>query len=246
MDNATNVALSYLVAQTRAMDVTASNLANINTPGYRAERMTFSDWLSRQHGDTPPGGKTIIFTQDRSTYRDSQSGQVAHTGNPLDLALSGDGFFTVMGPAGPRLTRAGHFTLGQNGAVVEEQGDALLDPTGKKLQLSPADTSITVAGDGTISSENGQIGKVGIVSAADLNRLQTEGSHLLNASTTTTAQVAAPRIVQGSIEESNVQPTTEVTRMIADLRNFQMVAQFVQTEADRQQGAIDKITQQRS
>ena len=71
MDNATNVALSRLVAQTRAMDVTATNLANAATPGYRAERMLFSDWLPRQHGGTPPGGGTIAYTQDRTTYRDT-------------------------------------------------------------------------------------------------------------------------------------------------------------------------------
>jgi flagellar basal-body rod protein FlgF len=246
MDNATNVALSYLVAQTRAMDVTAANLANATTPGYRAERMTFSDWLSRQHGGTPPGGGTIIFTQDRTTYRDRQAGQFTQTANPLDLAISGEGFFTVQGPGGPRLTRAGHFTLGRDGTVVDEQGNTLLDTTGKKIQLAPADTRITVAGDGTISSENGQIGKVGIVTASNPDLLQAEGSRLLNADATATSQLGAPRIVQGSVEASNVEPTSEVTRMMNDLRSFQMVSQFIQTEADRQQGAIDKITQQRS
>lgn len=245
MDNASNVALSFLVAQTRAMDVTAANLANTTTPGYRAERMLFSDWLSRQHKGTPPGGNTIVYTQDRATYRDRQAGQLTQTANPLDLAISGNGFFTVQGPGGPRLTRAGHFTLGQDGTVVDEQGDALLDGTGQKLQLSPADTRITVAGDGTISSENGQIGKIGLVSVSDPNRLQSEGSRLLNATGTTTAPATGARVVQGAMEQSNVEATSEVTRMMNDLRTFQMVSQFVQSEADRQQGAIDKITQQR-
>ncbi len=246
MDNATTVALSFLVAQTRAMDVTAGNLANVTTPGYRAERMLFSDWLSRQTSGTPPGGKTIVFTQDRATYRDRQAGQFSQTANPLDLAIAGEGFFTVQAAGGPRLTRAGHFTLGQDGTVVDEQGNALLDTAGKKLQLTPADTTITVASDGTISSENGQLGKIGIVSAADPSRLQAEGSRLLNAGATTTAALAAPHILQGSVEASNVEPTGEITRMMNDLRCFQMVAQFVQTEADRQQGAIDKIIQQRN
>ena len=137
MDNATNIALSRLVAQTRAMDVTAGNLANTTTPGYRAERMVFSDWLSRQHGGAPSGGGTIVYTQDRATYRDRQAGQLSHTANPLDLALSGDGYFTVLGPGGPRLTRAGHFDLGTDGTVVDEQGNALLDTSGKKLQIPP-------------------------------------------------------------------------------------------------------------
>jgi flagellar basal-body rod protein FlgF len=246
MDNATNIALSRLVAQTRAMDVTAGNLANTTTPGYRAERMVFSDWLSRQRNGTPPGGGTIVYTQDRASYRDRQAGQLSRTGNPFDLALSGDGFFTVLGPSGPRLTRAGHFDLGTDGTVVDEQGDALLDTTGKKLQITTADTRVSVAADGTVSSENGQIGKIGIVTASDPNQLQAEGGWLLNAGGTATAPVATPHIVQGAMEESNVQPALEVTRMMNDLRTFQMVSQFVQTEADRQQNAIDRITQQRT
>lgn len=76
--------------------------------------------------------------------------------------------------------------------------------------------------------------------------MQSEGSRLLNADSTVTTAVATPRIVQGSVEASNVEPTAEVTRMMNDLRTFQMVSQFIQTEADRQQGAIDKIMQAHS
>ena len=246
MDNSSNIALARLLAQSRAVDVEAANLANVTTPGYRAERMMFSDWLSRQHGGTPPGGGTIVYPQDRASYRDRQSGQLSHTGNPFDLAIAGDGYFTVQGSGGPRLTRAGHFVLGADGTLVDQQGDALLDTAGKKLQLAAADTQVTIAADGTVSSENGQIGKVGIVTAADPNRLQAEGGRLLNAGSTTTKPVATPHLVQGAVEESNVQPTLEVTRMVNDTRTFQMVVQFVQAEADRQQGAIDRIMQKRS
>ena len=246
MDNATNIALSYLVAQTRAMDVTAMNLANVTAPGYRAERMLFSDWLSRQHGGTPPGGSTIVFPQDRATYRDRKAGTLSPTANPLDLAITGDGYFTVQAPGGPRLTRGGHFSLAQDGKMVDGDGYPLLDTAGQPVQLTPADPDIKVASDGTVSSENGQIGKIGVVSPSDPNKLMAEGNRLMNATATTTAPVAAPQLIQGSIEASNVEPTSEVTRMMNDLRTFQMVSQFIQTEADRQQGAIDKIIQQRS
>jgi flagellar basal-body rod protein FlgF len=245
MDNVSTVALSRLVAQVRAMDVTAGNLANTGTPGYRAERMVFSDWLSRQRGG-PAGGGTIVYTQDRASYRDRQAGQISHTGNPLDLAISGDGFFTVQGAAGPRLTRAGHFALGTDGSVVDENGNGLLDTAGQKIQIAAADTIISVAGDGTISSQNGQIGRIGVVAVADHAQLQAEGNRLLNATGTTTTRVASPHLVQGAVEQSNVQPTQEVTRMLSEVRTFQMMSQFLQTEADRRQGAIEKITQNRA
>ncbi len=249
MENATTIALSRLVAQTRAMDVTANNLANAGTPGYRAERMMFSDWLVRQSAsqDTasvPPGGRILAYTQDRATYRERESGPITHTANALDLAIGSDGFFTVMSPAGPRLTRAGHFERSPDGTVVDASGLALLDTTGKKIQISPTDTGLTVAANGVISSQNGQIGQIGIVKPDDPNRMRAEGGRLL-ASDSPTKLVTSPQITQGAVEESNVQPTLEITRMMTDLREFQFTSQFVQAEADRQQSAIDKITQRR-
>jgi len=250
MENATTIALSRLMAQSRAMDVTATNLANTATPGYRGERMLFSDWMVHEPatsgaGSLPPGGRVLTYTQDRATYRDQVAGPVTHTANPLDLGISGAGYFTVLSASGPKLTRSGHFERNSTGTIVDSAGLPLLDTAGKPLQLAPADTAITVAADGSISSQNGQIGKIGVVAPADPNKLRSEGGRLL-ASDGPTAPVASPQIVQGVIEESNVQPTLEITRMMTDMREFQFTSQFVQSEADRQQAAIDKITMRRS
>src|SRR5690242_19202883 len=116
MDLASTVAASRMVAQLRAMDVTAGNMANADTPGFKAERMVFSDWLDRQNGASPPpGGRVVAFTQDRATWREQTAGPISKTGNPLDLALSSDGYFTVGTANGPRLTRSGRFGLLPNG-----------------------------------------------------------------------------------------------------------------------------------
>ena len=246
MDIATYVATSRLVAQQRGMDVMANNIANAGTPGFKAERLLFSDWVARQpNARTPRGGQTIAFTQDRATYRENEAGSVSHTANPFDIAIASDGFFTVGTAQGPRLTRAGRFGLTPDGTVADADGDALLDATGRPVQIAQADTRITVAGDGTISSENGTIGKIGIVRPDDPMQLHAEGDRLLRADGPTTP-VAAPRLVQGAVEESNVQPVAEMTRMMTGLREFQFVSQFVQGEADRHQGAIDKILARRS
>ncbi len=241
MDISTAVATSRLVAQQRAMDVTADNLANANTPGYKLERVQFSDWLSRQNGTTaPPGDRTIAYTQDRATWRDFRPGTLTHTGNPFDLALTGDGYFTVNTPRGPRLTRDGRFGLTADGTLADASGNAVLDTSGRPIQLSPDDTQVTIAGDGTMSSTNGQLAKIGVVQPADPMKLSAEGGTLFQ-SGSPTAPVAAPAIVQGAVEDSNVQPVLEMTRMMTDLRNFQFVSQYVQAEADRQQSAIDKL-----
>ncbi len=242
MELTTNIALSRLVAQQRALDVTATNLANASTSGFKAERMVFSDWLSRQTRTDPPrGGGTVAFTQDRATYREQQAGPVQHTGNPLDLALGGDGYFTVDTPRGPRLTRAGRFSPMADGRLGDASGNALLDRAGQPVRLSPADTNLTITADGTVSSQNGRLGQVGVVRPDDPNRMTLEGARTLRADSPTNP-VAQPRLIQGAVEDSNVQPVMEMTRMMADLRQFQFTSQFVQGEADRMQSAIDKIT----
>ncbi len=240
------IALSRLMAQGRALEVTATNMANANTPGFKAERVLFSDWLSKQTGaDAPRGGRTVSFVQDRATYREQQAGPVQQTGNPFDLALGGDGYFSVDTARGPRLTRAGRFTPMSDGRLGDSDGNALLDTAGQPIRIGAADGRITVAADGTIRSENGQIGKIGVVQPSDAMRVTAEGARTMRADVDT-APVAQPQVIQGAVEDSNVQPVLEMTRMMADLREFQFTTQFVQGEADRLQSSIDKITQRKA
>ena len=244
MDIVSSVAASRIVAQQRVMDVIADNIANANTAGFKAERVQFSDWLVRRQGsDAPQGDRTIAYTQDRATWREQQAGTLTHTGNPFDLGLTSDGYFTVSTSRGPRLTRDGRFGLMPNGTIADAAGDAVLDNNGRPIVLSTTDTQITIAGDGTVSSENGQLAKIGIVQPTDPMQLSAEGSTLFRSGSSTTA-MASPGLVQGSIEDSNVQPLLEMTRMIDGLRQFQFVSQFIQAEGDRQQSAIDKLLSQ--
>src|SRR5439155_142825 len=133
----------------------------------------------------------------------------------------------------------GHFELSAAGGIVDGEGNALLDVNGRPLLAGAAAGPLAITGDGTISSEAGRIGRIGVVQPADLQKLQAEGAHLF-ATDAPTAAVAAPRISQGTIEESNVQPSMELNRMMNELREFQFTSQFIQSEADRQQSAIDK------
>ena len=241
MDLNTSIAASRLVAQQRAMDVTANNLANANTPGFKRQQVQFADWLSRQNGiDVPRGGQILAYTQDRATWRDAQQGALSHTGNTYDLALTGEGYFTVDTPRGVRLTRDGRFGAAPDGTLADSSGNAVLDSNGQPLRIPPNTTRLAIAGDGTLSGDAGPLGKIGVVKPNDPARLQAEGATLMNAPTGT-APVAAPGIVQGALEESNVQPVLELTRMMNDAREFQFVSQYVQAESDRQQSAIDKL-----
>jgi flagellar basal-body rod protein FlgF len=241
MDITTSLAASRLIAQQRAMDITANNIANANTPGFRTERVQFSDWIDPQPNKTAiPGGGSITYTQDRATYRESQPGTLTHTANPYDVALTGDGYFTVNTKAGPRLTRDGRLGPMPDGTLADSNGNPVLDTTGKTIQISSTDTEISIAGDGSISSQNGLLGKIGVVRPTDAMKMRAEGATNFVSDGPTTP-VIAPGVVQGAVEGSNVQPVLEVTRMMDNERQFQFVTQFVQAEGDRQQQAIEKL-----
>lgn len=245
MNVPSNIALSRLMAQTRGMEVTATNLANANTPGFKAGRVLFSDWLSRQtNAESPRGGRVVAFVQDRATYRDLQAGPMAQTGNPFDLAVAGDGYFTVETSRGPRLTRAGRFSPMADGRVGDADGNALLDTAGQPIRIGAADQRVVVSSDGTVRSENGRLGQIGVVQPGDPRRTTPEGGRTMRADSETAA-VPRPQVIQGAVEDSNVQPVIEMTRMMAELREFQFTTQFMQGEADRLQNSIDKLTQRK-
>jgi flagellar basal-body rod protein FlgF len=138
------------------------------------------------------------------------------------------------------LTRAGRFTLQSNGGITDEAGNALLDSAGAPLRIAAADTQLTVTADGALSSQNGPIGKIAVVKPSDPNRMTAEGGRLFRADVPTTS-VTAPKMIQGAVEGSNVQPVPELVGMMRTERDFQFVTQFVEAEGTRQQNAIDKI-----
>ncbi|MDR3535129.1 MAG: flagellar basal-body rod protein FlgF [Acetobacteraceae bacterium] len=241
MENPGYIALSRMVAQQRALDVRASNIANADTPGFKAESVMFSDYLVQQKGlSMPPGSRAVQMVQDRATWRDPQQGQMVKTGNTLDLALRSDGLFAVQTPRGQRYTRAGRFSLSPSGQIVDMGGNTLLGTDGRPIIVPPDSTNLTVASDGTISTDDGPIGKFRIVQFDDQQSMQAEGNLLLNTSQPARA-MAQPDVVQGAVEGANVQPITQLTQMMSETRDFEFASQFIDAEGKREQSAIDRI-----
>ena len=239
MDQPGYIILSRLSAQTRTTQVLANNIANADTPGYRAERPLFAAHL------TGAGADRVAYSLDRATWRDTSGGPIATTGNPLDLALRGEGFFAVETEAGERYTRAGRFTLDGEGRLTDAEGHAVLGVGGTPIAFGPGDTRIEVQGDGTVRSEGGVVGRLRIVRFADPQRLRAEGNRLF-AADDQPEEVARPQIVQGAVEGSNVSPIAEITRLTQDVRDFQFAIQFAEREGERQQTAIDRILRHRN
>ncbi|NKE43282.1 flagellar hook basal-body protein [Roseomonas frigidaquae] len=247
MDTPGYIVLSRLAAQRRATDVLAANIANAGTPGFKASQAVFAAELTRQTGiDAPRGGQSLAFTQDRATWRNMANGSLQHTGNPLDLALSGDGYFVVNTPRGERFTRAGHFTLSPQSQVVDPDGNPVLSEAGEPLTLPPGDVRIEVKGDGSIGSESGPLGRLRVVRFEDPQKLIAEGNRLLAAPPDQRPEPElAPRVVQGAVEESNVSAVAELTRLTAGMREFQFASQFLEKEGERLGSAVDRILKRR-
>lgn len=246
MDNTTYIALSRMDTEMRAMDVLASNLANANTAGYKANHVLFSDYLVNQKGEkTAPGGAKEAYTQDRSTYRDYGQGTLQQTGNPLDIAINGEGYFSVMTQQGVRLTRNGRFQRLSDGTVADAAGNTLLDRTGDPVQLRPEDRQINLASDGTLTTEHGVAAQIGLVTVDNPYTLTSEGGQLFRP-TTQTRQLENVEVRQGMLEGSNVNSMTEMTQLVQLQRDFQITANLVESEATRRQNAIDKIIQTQS
>ncbi|MBL6454111.1 flagellar hook-basal body complex protein [Belnapia sp. T6] len=240
MDQPGTILLSRLSSQLRATQVMANNIANADTPGFRAERPVFASHMVRagSRGE-------LAYAVDRATWRSMAPGPLATTGNPLDLALRGDGFFAIETPRGERYTRAGRFTLDATGRLTDSDGNTVLSADGTSLTFAPGDTRIEVLGDGSVRSENGPVGQLRIVGFADPQRLRPEGARLF-AATDPPQPLARPQVVQGAVEGSNVSPIAEITGLTEEVRDFQFAAQFAEREADRQQSAIDRILRRRN
>jgi len=235
MQTPSYVALSSQAALSRQMDVVANNIANASTAGFKAQRVLFSQFMVSN------GTSQTAFVEDAATYRDTRRGPINRTGNPLDVAVDGDGYIAVSTPEGERYTRNGHFQLGADGSLVTAQGDAVLGDGGQPIALPAGASGIVITGDGSVSTKDGTVGKIRLVSFDDDNQAEA-GADGLYVSNSDPKPASAAILRQGMIEESNVQPVLELTRLMSISRNYSAANEMVSSENDRIKNAIDKLS----
>lgn len=240
MENAQLVSLSRQIALQHQMDVVANNMANINTTGFKASDLLFEDYLMPVARDNDFAGldRNVHFTQDWTTVHDLSAGSIEQTGNPLDVALMGKGFLTVETEAGPRYTRSGSLAINAEGTLVDLNGNAVLGSSGP-ITFDDSDIDITIGGDGTVSTNNGNKGRLAIAEFLDPQILAREGSNYFSGPAPDAA--VATRVMQGSIEKSNVSGVTEITTMIRVQRAYQSLASLMQKQDDLRNAAIQKL-----
>ncbi|MBN9048331.1 MAG: flagellar basal-body rod protein FlgF [Rhizobiales bacterium] len=247
MQNTLLIGLSRQVALQRELDVVSNNIANMNTTGYKADGAIFEEFLSPTARAAETGNR-ISFVHDRATWHDLGQGTVEQTGNPLDVAVQGNGFFVVQTPRGERYTRNGALQLNANGELVTASGYPVLGDSGP-IRFQPTDRNIMIAQDGTVSVQEGSQsqasslrGRLRVVNFNRPQQLQKDGDGSFSASANNAPQPdTQSRILQGSIEKSNVRSVVEMTRMIEVTRSYSQVAAMLQQQGDMRQSAIQKL-----
>lgn len=220
----------------KEMEVVANNLANSSTSGYKSDRAIFAEFIVSGGRDSPSvsmgglGGHSFDLTQSA----------IAFTGSDFDLALQGEGYFLVRTEAGDRLTRAAHLQISAQNELIDSNGSALLESSGNPIILPPTIERFSVGNDGSITADGELIGQIGIVLPNDQLQRDTNVYFTSPNGFTPTEQAT---IIQGALEQSNVSPVLEVSRMIEVQRAYEAGQAMLEREDQRLTQVISAIRQ---
>jgi flagellar basal-body rod protein FlgF len=240
MENTGLIMLSRQGTLMRQMAVVANNIANMNTNGFKGEKMMFAEYIVKSQSRDQIGREKVSFVRDIASARDFSEGPMQNTGNPLDIAIRGDGFLAVGSNDGELYTRNGHLRLNETGQLVTQAGNPVLSSGGQPFFFAPEDKGITITRDGTVSTNNGELGKLKVVKFNNEQKLRQVGGGMF----TTSEQpqnVKRPEVLQGMLEQSNVQPIIEMAKMIEVQRAYAAAGSFISREDKRQLAMIRDV-----
>jgi len=238
MENISYVGLSQQMSLHKLMEVTANNLANMDTPGFKSQNVLFKEYVNKAEN----AQNTVSQVQDYGTYRDMGQGTLMSTSNSLDAAIEGEGYFVVKTPDGARYTRNGAFSMNKNRELVTKTGHLVMNETGNAITIQPGASQITIAENGTVSTELGTLSKLKVVTFGNPQNFKPDGNNLFDAKNAQEKPVERPQVVQGMLERSNVQPILEMNKMIEILRLYQASQNMLMQDHDRIRGVIQKLT----
>lgn len=227
-----------------SLEMLANNLANASTGGYKSDREFYSLYVSpdavASEGDGVTGSPDRLPVVE-SQYTDYSQGVIRNTGNPLDFAISGRGFFAVNGPTGPLYTRNGSFRLSSSGTLITSDGLEVRSKGGKTIQ-SRSTSPIEAGLDGVINQDGQPIGQFETVSFDEPSQLNKQGmNYFYKIDPAVTPSVSSAEIHQGKLESSNVGSAEAAVRLISVMRQFEMLSKAVTIGADMDKQALQEV-----
>ena len=230
----TYVAVSAQRAMEARLESIASNIANVNTPGFRAAGVRFEAEIRRV------GQDQVAYASSGESYVNRKQGPITYTGNTLDVAIQGDGWFGFNTPQGTVYSRDGRFHMNANGDLLSAAGYAVTDPGGSPIVLDPAGGPVQIGENGTISQAGQQLGSIGLFTIpADAKLRRHDNSAIVpDKPAEPVEDMTADGMRQGYLEGSNVNPVVEMTRLIEASRAFDQATAAANQDDETIQEAI--------
>jgi flagellar basal-body rod protein FlgF len=219
-------------------DVLAENLAFAPVPGYRQQGLSFESYIQQPPVPVREMPRAPLHGARMAVHATSfQAGPYQHTGNPLECAIQGDGFFVLEGPNGPLYTRNGQFQINAEGQLVSHSGYPVRGSSGT-FRIPSNAARINIAQDGTVAADTTQLGQLSVVSFNDPRQLVRAGPTLFEAPAGASSQPATVTIRQGYHESSNVNVVQEMVQMIVGMRQYEAAAKSLRSLSDAMQQRI--------
>ena len=237
MQNGLYVALSSQIALEKRLNTIADNVANASTIGFRATGVKFEDVVSGIND------KSLSFVTSGDTYISNTNGPLRETGNPFDFAIKGDAWFGIETPGGTVMTRDGRFTMTENGELLTIEGYPVLDAGGAPIQLDPRNGPPRASADGSLRQGDNLVGALGLFNfdpGPNFVRFGNSGIVPAGEPEPVVDRIDAG-VVQGFLEESNVNPVLEITRLIMVQRAFENGAAMIRDTESSYDEAIKTL-----
>lgn len=219
-------------------EIDANNLANSQTVGFEADTLIYVPYDVRESKK-----RSLTFALDQGTSRDLTMGDLQPTHKPLDLAISGEGYFGIDTPHGLQLTKAGNFTLDEEGFIITPQGYHLLSRDNQPIAIPANATEITVGKNGMMITSEGEVGQVGVFNVSEPRRLVKVGKNLLRSSEEVPEPVEEEKfnMLQGFLQQSNTSSILQTTKMMETSRAYEMNASLIQASHRLRKDAVGKL-----
>ena len=238
MDPLTAVAASGMRARMESLDLVANNVANASTGGYKADREFYSLYVAPEVQEDGAATMPVIERH----WTDHSQGTLQATGNPLDLAISGSGFFAVQAPNGPLYTRNGNFHLTAAGNIATAEGYPLAGAGGAALSLRNG-RPIEIGPDGSVQQDGAVVGQLQVVDFTSTAGLAKQGSNYFRISDPQAVRPSrsSAAVQQGKLEASNSGTAESAVRLVGIMRQFEMLQKAAALGSDMSKQAIEQV-----